>query len=686
MVKVFLRRLVVFALLGLGLSGFFSWQATPLYEAQVALQVGSPRRVVDPGLGADVGAIIDRGNPGFTPTEIQVVGGAGVFLRALTMVEQEGVPGASEVRRNWREYFRMYSVLTRVVENPDQQSSIAQIQLRLPSLALAESFAQNLQFAYDAVRSETATEAVASAVRRVDDQLQRASEAARNADLAWKQAKVEAGTADLTLTTQQNIVYEAQLRARLDSLEAELQSVDAEIGSLVASIRRVPEVSSAGDSDSRNPVMVQLEGRLVELRSQRATLLSTYFEDSVPVQAVDQTIQQVEADLATERTRPFTASMRTTQPDQIRRGLEQLLEQSRARRSGISTTIQEVRSQLNGQQELLAAVPAQEQRLAELLRDREITDQQYRRALIMMDEVRQRQSPVPASTLVGVFVDPQPVEPNLMRNLILGLLGGICLGLLYGFAMESMNPRVYGATQVQQLTGLPVAASLPPVAVMPRMLTALAKRAGAPAESFRYLAASSFAASSGPRIVLFTGIGRRADVPICALNYAVSMAQAGLRVLLIDADHNLHLSKALEKSASKGITNHFQSGDSLNDLVLATEHERLSFMPFGNVSGKRISDFPVTQLGESLAVLKGTYDLVVVGALPADVYADASRLAPFVSETYVVFSIKTTQLGMIPAVAMLLQNAGCDNIQLVLSHVSDISEPFAAANRAIASK
>lgn len=137
----------------------------------------------------------------------------------------------------------------------------------------------------------------------------------------------------------------------------------------------------------------------------------------------------------------------------------------------------------------------------------------------------------------------EPFWPSVFRNVVVALVVGLAGGIGLAFLLEQFDTRVHGEEEATRMLELPVLGHVPPPAKRERgketdVLQTLSDPSGIAAEAYRVLRSNlDFMGIDGDvRTLMVTSSvqGEGKSVTIC--NLAVSMALAGKRVVLVDAD------------------------------------------------------------------------------------------------------------------------------------------------------
>jgi len=150
-----------------------------------------------------------------------------------------------------------------------------------------------------------------------------------------------------------------------------------------------------------------------------------------------------------------------------------------------------------------------------------------------------------------------PVAPRKGMILLLGLVGGLVVGCVLAFVIESIDDRLRTSEEVEHASMLPSLAAIPHMASGPAWKKGESKQEGISgtqvgqpnlitlwdpksngAEAYRSMRSALLLSSidNPPRIIVVTSSFPAEGKTTTALNLAIVLAQRGERILLVDAD------------------------------------------------------------------------------------------------------------------------------------------------------
>jgi capsular exopolysaccharide synthesis family protein len=248
---------------------------------------------------------------------------------------------------------------------------------------------------------------------------------------------------------------------------------------------------------------------------------------------------------------------------------------------------------------------------------------------------------IKVSVIEHADLPTRPVRPNKLRILILGLAAALLGGVAMAFFLEYLDNTVHTPEEAQEKTGAPVLGIIPLLTERGREIekVVLEEPRAAISERYKALRASvllSPAAANGRRSLLVTSMVPEEGKTASAVNLAVSLAQSGYGVILVDADlRKPRVHRVFDLAAEKGLST-FLSGLSKEPAVLNTEVENLSVLPAGPRPPNPSELLSSKRMKELVAFLKKEYDIVVFDSSPTLTVADSLILSKEADSTLLV--------------------------------------------------
>jgi capsular exopolysaccharide synthesis family protein len=286
----------------------------------------------------------------------------------------------------------------------------------------------------------------------------------------------------------------------------------------------------------------------------------------------------------------------------------------------------------------------------------------------------------------AIQVQPQPV-----RNGMLGFTLGLLLGVGLAFLREALDTRVRSAAEVGDRLGLPLLARLPePPRELRggRRLVMRARPQGVHAEAFRMLRTNLEFANleRGARTIMVTSaIGGEGKTTTVA-NLGVALGRAGRRVMLVDLDlRRPTLSEFFELGQQPGLTDVALGYAALEDAIAPValseapengatkENGRgsitslLEVLPSGPLPPDPGEFVNTHALRELLEQVRERVELVLIDAPPLLSVGDAMALSPRVDALMVVTRLSLIRRPTLAELRRVLDHCPTSKLGFVLT-------------------
>lgn len=615
---------------------------TPIYAATATLVIETTApRVLDKDQVQDVvetGAGSYWSSKEYFETQYKVIGSRSVAQRVVEKLQLKlndrflGIDGLEPGKRE-EERQRLDPVLVlqeRLKVLPVKDSRVVRIlvedrdpqQAALLANAVAESYiADNLS-----VRSTTtqsASDWLEQQLADLEGQLDRSGKALFDFK---KEHDIVATTWEdrQSMVTQRMVaINDALSKARIQraQLEARNEAIRA-LGDAV--VRDDPALESLQVIASSNTIQ-QLKFRFLDAKIECADLASRYFDGHPRKEACDGKVTTAKASLMREI--QATLDSARNEFDEVvttERKLRALLDQTKTEAFGVN---QFERDYLE-----LKRSYDNNQRLYELvlrrLKDASVTGMLQMSNVRILDRAQPEEKPV----------SPRPVR-NLAVAILLGLIGGVGLA----FLLEMLDTSITTREQVEERLGVSFLGIIPSIeqgtGMGDRDVFVHENPKSAAAECLRSVRANLlFMSPEKPlKTILVTSSGPSEGKTTTASSLAQIMADAGNRVLLVDADmrrprvHNI-----FKLGKEVGLSSLILGEGRVEDAIKPTAITNLSALPCGPIPPNPNELLHTAAFNALLANLAGRFDRVIIDSPPAGVVADAAVVATQVDGTVLV--------------------------------------------------
>ena len=481
----------------------------------------------------------------------------------------------------------------------------------------------------------------------------------------------------------------AELRKQVDSSQSALQQYREDRNAIPLEDRQNIDVQKLGQlseavTRSRTERIAK-QALFDQLRSMQA---GNQPLDSFPAILANSFIQQLKSELARlQRERAqLGEQLGDLHPDMVKVDTE-IAEAERRLRVEIDSVLESTRNDFSTAQAnergLLAALAAQQQSViasnrsaigyGALQRDAASTQQIFEGVLQRFKEAdlsAELQSNN-VRILDAAVAPRRPVWPRTYLNATIALFGGLFAAIALALGMEFLNRRVESPEDIGEHFGVPL------LGVAPRVAGSLKQLEGPDSsvptvfrEALRDLRARILLSplASGVRMLVVTSTTPAEGKTVVANNLAVSMAMAGRRVLLVDADmrrprlHDLH-----GVSRTPGLSDALVGSASIDVAVQRTAVEGLFLLPAGAPVANPADLLETNDVRAFLESLQDRFDLILIDSPPVMPVADASILANAAGAALFVVGAGSLRRETIQAAIARLHSVQTDVIGVVLN-------------------
>jgi len=488
----------------------------------------------------------------------------------------------------------------------------------------------------------------------------------------------------ISLDANQNMVVERLAGLNRQLLEAENERKTAEA---VYNAAKLPGAASAlVDADEKR--ISDIEAKLTDLGQKRAQLLVEATEEAPEVKELQEQIDELQGQLK---------ELRTQKSKTLLLNLETRYRQALAREESLRRSFERQRSETLTQNEaainyriIQQEIETNKSLLANLLQRSKEND------VVMAGKPNN-------ISIIDYGIPPDgPIGPNRMRTVFVALFLSLGLGLGFALFLDYLDDTVHSSDEVERLLHLPALAVIPSASVAGRRrLTspgALQKRNGnsgmnpellmnvdgrSPlAEAYRHLRTSVLLSTAGrsPKTLLVTSSLPGEGKTTTAVNTAISLAQTGVSVVIVDADmRRPRLRSIFDLPERAGLSSILSSNASAAEmLVMVSRHQSsgLFVLTSGPIPPNPAELLGSEQMRRLLETLQKQFTHVVVDSPPISSFTDGVLISSMVDGVLLVVHGGKSSRHIVKRSRQLLQDVGAKIFGVVLNNVSVQSHDY----------
>ncbi len=313
------------------------------------------------------------------------------------------------------------------------------------------------------------------------------------------------------------------------------------------------------------------------------------------------------------------------------------------------------------------SIPSQTIEFARLERRR----QSYDKLTALLDQKYQEAMINEQTTLGSVDVvdkasiSKNPVRPNRPLNMLIGVLVALALGLGVAIGLRYLDNTVRSPEDVEKL-GLPVLSFIPTFGSnedhsRADTLITLSAPQSPPSEAYRTLRTSlenSLTVNGKSLVIIVTSPAPKEGKSTAIANLAVSAANSGRRVLLIDADLRRPVQHSIfELEREPGLSNCLAGEAQVNAAIKKTKVPGLHVATCGHIPSHPAELLGSNRMERFLQLTRQYYDLILLDTPPVIAMADTLVVSRYSDGVVLVVSADSTKImGLQKAQELLYSN------------------------------
>lgn len=277
---------------------------------------------------------------------------------------------------------------------------------------------------------------------------------------------------------------------------------------------------------------------------------------------------------------------------------------------------------------------------------------------------------VPHDTAI---VNRTPVSPQKRSIILKGVFGGIVIGLLIALGLNALDSSIKTVDQAEEYLHLPVLSSVPQLKTKSHLV--VREEANSPgAEAFRTLrtSLSMLGRAEHRRTFLFTSAVPSEGKTFTSMNYAMCLAQQGLKTLLIDGDlRRPSVQKYLlgHRNPIPGVTDYLTGQKRFEQIIQSHDQDKFNFITAGTLAPNPAELLAQNGIEALVDEALLHYDRVVVDCAPIHAVSDTLMMLGRIQTVCLVIRAGKTPRRAVARAIELLYKAEAPVAGVVLNRL-----------------
>jgi capsular exopolysaccharide synthesis family protein len=563
-------------------------------------------------------------------------------------------------------------------------SSVLNIKVTDHGAAFAQKLANTVALVYRELHGEQQSKRTKEALRYIDDQMKDVRTRLRDAEDRFNRFSKDNELISIELQSETLLKQTKEMQGELSKLEEEKSELEGLLKRLKEFIKNPVGAGHNFDSIKANPRYQSANDTLVGLLLKRETLLKDFTPKHPEVGAItnqiSETAQKMEymldLQLKGQERRRADSSKELEKIDQKTKALlDKKLEYGRLKR----------------EVELYTEMTT-------------LLERKNQEAMIRRSEKPEEVNIVKPALLPSTPINP----PRTAATGAMGVVIGVVLGLIIAFVVETFDTSLGAIEDVEQTLGIPVLGVIPHVDLKV-MQENIKDRHSARvqdhalkqgvnlishfvpksmmAESFRALRTNIHFKDTEKKIrsLAITSTSPQEGKTLIALNLAITMAQSGIKTLLVGSDlrkpmlarvfgvpsspglSDILLGNYEWRETVRGVTDVLMGELSLDEIMITPGFDNFFFIPGGVVPPNPADLIESQRINQFIGEAKDEYDMILFDTAPILSAVDPAILATKVDGVLLVYRIGTVPKGLLKRAITQLAQVKANVIGVILN-------------------
>ncbi|MEE8432460.1 MAG: polysaccharide biosynthesis tyrosine autokinase [Candidatus Desulfatibia sp.] len=589
---------------------------------------------------------------------------AAAFKKAVVaLLRTREVSSPQALKEYDSDYNLVSAFISRIEVKPIRNSRLVDVGFEAKDPVLAAKITNTLAQAYIEQNLDTKLKAVKGAVRWLHTRIvaeRQKVEKAEQALLAYKtrHSIVTDFTSDVEKITAQKL---AHLNTQI--VEAESVRVEAETRYKQAlALKGTPDMLDSIPEVLNNNLIQQIKSMEVELYKRTSELSKKYGQKHPQMVAIRAELKTLQKRKGYEVKRVVNS---LNNEYQVARAREESMKAALAKQRKESLDLNQKAIEYGVLQREVESARQMYQLLINRFKETSLTESMKTGNIRILDRAE---------------VSKSPVKPRKRRNILMAVLFGLAAGLGLAFFLEYLDNTIKDPEDIKRYLNIPYLGPVPVIApndnqdedVPPEMVVLNSPKSTA-SEAYRGIRTGILfsSAESEPQVIMVTSAGPQEGKTITSSNLAITMAQSGNKVVLLDCDmRRPRVHKLFGISRNRGMTNLLVEKTDLKLTVFNTSIPNLHVIPSGPIPPNPSEILGSKRMEELIEVLRKNFTRIIIDTPPITAVTDATLLGKLSDGVVLVVRANRTVRDMAKTGLEQLRAVGAKLLGVVLNGVS----------------
>lgn len=660
-----------------GVAAFNTLKQEPIYNAEGKLLFKSDRVSALTALDSQVGEVVGltgKSNP--LATEAQIIRSQPIIqktINKLNLRDKEGQP------------LKASALLAKLKVNSVGDTDILALSYESTEPQEAAAVVNSLMRDYQENNISTNTAEARSAREFLNKQLPEVQQRLIQAEAELRQFKEKNGVVALQEEAQVGVEALKDLSAEIIKAQAYLGEVTTRSEGLRNQLQLETQKAVAISTLNQSPIVQEALTQYKKVQDELA-VAQTQFTGEHPIvinllRKEEALRNQLEKRVGKIIDNGESISEGNLQIGEIKQTLTGELVKSEVERLAAANRVGILRKNFITQQARLRSLPKLEQTQRQLQRKLEVAQLTYTELLKKLQEVEvvENRNVGNAQIISEASVPDQPISPNIMRNLLLGGVGGILFGVGTALLLERMDKSLKTVDKVKQLLDYPLLGTIPKTKISKgntehkELELPVLNNPYSPVTSAFEILQTNLAFTVSDKalkvIVVSSSIPTEGKSFVSA-NLAVALSQLGRRVLLIDADMRRPRQHTVWQIPNLMGLSNVLVGQSKLQHTAQKALVTLDVLPVGKMPPNPLKLLESQRMSSLIAEAEKEYDFVIIDTPPLTAFADGLVLSRLADGILMVVRPGVVDSDTVKVVKNRLEHSGQQVLGMVVNGVT----------------